>query len=78
MKQNENKQFQDVIKRAKSKGYSKKKLMDSIDQIQTDLKLRWMMTPVTFPESESLKRDLQKTYRLESYAKKHWKLKKVV
>lgn len=72
-------QFRGVIERAKSKGYSKKKLIESIKSIQLDVQMRWMMTPVTDPASESLKRDYQKTIRLQNFANRNWnKLGKVI
>ena len=73
----EEKQFKAVISRAKKKGYSKQRTMDALKPAQLQLKMQWMMTPVTSPESKTVAKDYKKSQRLMKYLDKKWKDVKV-
>jgi len=70
--ESEKSQFDDAIKLAKEKGFTKKRFMEGAKGLQLKFQMEWMLEPVTSERSVSLKRDIAKSDRLMGYAGKNW------
>jgi len=68
----EKSKFDAVIKRAKAKGFSKKKVLESARSLLLQFKMGWMLEPVTTERSKSLARDIATSQRMIAYIDKNW------
>jgi hypothetical protein len=68
----EKSQFDDAIRLAKKKGFSKKGFIEGAKGLQLKFQMEWMLEPVTSERSASLKRDIAKSDRLMGYAERNW------